>query len=82
MTKQRNIDWTVALSLAARHGQQALINALQAAIEHERAAFTEEYDAILARQRAECDAIFAEYDALLGRQRTECDALLAHQRAG
>jgi len=62
------------LRLAARQGPQALIRALQAAVEHERTAFTEEYDAIVARQRA-------EYEALIERQRTEYEALLEHQRA-
>jgi len=75
MTKQRkNIDWTVAFELAARAGSHELIRALQAAVEHERTAFTEEYDAIVARQRS-------EYEALLAHQRDGYEAIIAAERA-
>src|SRR5262249_1604359 len=55
MNEQRNIDWTAAFALAARAGPHALVRALSTAMETEFAAFTEKYDAILARQRATCD---------------------------
>ena len=75
------VDWTVAFERAARQGPHALVRALQAAVEHERAA----YDALFARQRATCDEILAQQragcDAILARQRADCDTILARQRA-
>lgn len=61
MNEQRkNVDWTAAFALAARAGPRALVRALQAAVEHERVTAIEQFDAMLARQRAECDEILAQ----------------------
>jgi len=60
------------LRFAARHGQQQFINTLQAAVEHERAAFAEaikrqcaEYDAVLEQQRAEFEQQHTEFERQL-----------------
>jgi hypothetical protein len=74
MNKQRNIDWTVVFGLAARAGSRELVRALRTAMEHECTAAIEQFDATLARQRAECDAALA-------RQRATCDEILAQQHA-
>jgi hypothetical protein len=64
MNEQRkNVDWTVVLGLAARAGPRELVRALTTAMEHERTAAIEKFDAILARQRATCDEILAQQRA-------------------
>ena len=67
MNEKRNVDWSVVFALAARAGPRELVRALTTAMETEFAAFTEKYDAILARQRATA--------------RATCDELLCAQQA-
>jgi len=63
MNEKRNIDWTAAFALAARAGPRELVRAMTTAMEHEFAAFTEKYDATLARQRATFNEIIAQQHA-------------------
>jgi len=63
MNEQRKVDWTAAFQLAARAGPRELVRALVTATEYERATAIEKFDAMLARQRAECDEIFAQQQA-------------------
>jgi len=61
MNEQRkNVDWTAAFALAARAGPRALVRALTTAVEHERAAAIEKFDATLARQRATFNETLAQ----------------------
>ena len=74
MNKQRKVNWSVVLGLAARAGPQELVRALTTAMEHDCTAIAEKYDASIAQLRA-------DYDANLTRLRADYDASLACQDA-
>jgi len=60
-----NIDWRPALRFAARHGQQAFLNALQAVVEHERAEFAAAMERQDAAMEQQCAAFRREFEAEL-----------------
>jgi hypothetical protein len=60
MNEQRNnVDWSVVFALAARAGPHELTRALKTAMEYQYTTATEQFDATLARQRAEFERNYA-----------------------
>jgi len=67
MNEKRNVDWSVVFRLAARAGPEELVRALTTAMKTECAALAENYEALIARQRATA--------------RATCNEILAQQQA-